>query len=325
MVAAESPPPVPIPLPAFASSDAEAQQRFEQTRSTDPFPDIPPALLNSADLQEYIAATGMLYPFRVDPEDPTEILKPASCGIRLAGRVVYWQDGVDGDAVKVSRELAPGEELELRRNSIVFVTLEPMLRMPDYIAARFNLTIRDIYRGLLVGTGPLVDPSFVGRISIPLHNLTYNNYTIKQGEPIAWMEFTKISPNERWAPQPPVRRTAVYVPFPKRKRRERETVEDYLRYAANGPITSSIPRLVGAAQASAADSAKAAKRISSVFAGISVVGLIAIVVGVVAIVISVYSLVDASNASRTDLARSVAALEHEVKVLRAADATPRSR
>jgi deoxycytidine triphosphate deaminase len=319
MAVEENPAPAAIALPAFASSEAEAQRRFEATRSKDPFPEIPPALLNTADLVEYIAATGMLHPFRVDPEDPTEMLKPASCGMRLAGSVVYWEDGGDGAAVKVSRELALHEELELKRNSIVYVTLEPMLRMPDYLAARFNLTIRDIYRGLLVGTGPLVDPSFIGRISVPLHNLTYNNYTIKQGEPIAWMEFTKLSPNKRWAPNAPEPRTAVYVPFPKQKRRERETVDDYVRYAAGGgPITSSIPRLVGEAQASAAESAKASRGIARIFAGVSVIGLIAVIVGVVAIVISVYNLVDASNASRTDLARSVVALEHEVRALRVA-------
>jgi deoxycytidine triphosphate deaminase len=313
----ENPDPLPIPLPAFASSEAEAQQRFEDTRSNDPFPEIPPALLNTADLLEYIAATGMLHPFRVDPEDPTEMLKPASCGIRLAGPVVYWDDSGDGVAVKVSRDLAPGDELELKRNSIVYVTLEPVLRMPDYIAARFNLTIRDIYRGLLVGTGPLVDPSFVGRISVPLHNLTYNDYTVKAGEPIAWMEFTKLSANPRWSRTAPRARTAVYVPFPKQKRRERGTVEDYLRYASSMPITSSIPRLVGRAEASAAESRDASRRLTGIFAGVSVFGLIAVIVGVVAIVISVYNLVDSSNASRTELTHEVSKLEHEVAALRA--------
>lgn len=71
MAAQESSAPAPIPLPNFPASDAEAQERFQKTRSEDPFPEIPSALLNSADLLEYIAATGMVHPFRVDPEDPT--------------------------------------------------------------------------------------------------------------------------------------------------------------------------------------------------------------------------------------------------------------
>ncbi len=55
MAAQESSAPAPIPLPNFPASDAEAQERFQKTRSEDPFPEIPSALLNSADLLEYIA------------------------------------------------------------------------------------------------------------------------------------------------------------------------------------------------------------------------------------------------------------------------------
>ncbi len=346
MCAEENPAPAPMALPAFASSDAEAQQRFEQTRSNDPFPGIPPALLNTADLLHYIAATGMLHPFRVDPEDLTEMLKPASCGMRLSGPVVYWEDRDQEDPVKVVRELAPREELELKRNSIVYVTLEPVLRMPYYIAARFNLTIRDIYRGLLVGTGPLVDPSFVGRISLPLHNLTYNNYTIRQGEPIAWMEFTKLSPNERWTREAPKGRGGLYVPFPKEKRRERETLEDYLRYASSGPITSSIPALVGSAERAAVAASEAAelqreatdRELTSIKASteneltaikgatereltsikrVSLLAVLAVAAALAAIVIAVFNLVEDSNSSRTELTHQVDSLEHEVAALRA--------
>ena len=150
----------------FAVSDEEAEARFEATRGADPFPDIQPALLNTADLLDYVAATGMIHPFEI-PAEESEMLKPASCGIRLAGDVVYWDTEKVAEQ-KVKRTLEPGEDLTLKRNSIVYVTLEPMLRLPDYIAARFNLTIRDIYRGILVGTGPLVDPGFTGRLSLPL-------------------------------------------------------------------------------------------------------------------------------------------------------------
>jgi deoxycytidine triphosphate deaminase len=173
-----SPEPASAGPPRFAITDEEAEERFEATRGSDPFPGIAPALLNSADLLDYVAATGMIFPFAIPPK-PEEMLKPASCAIRLGGEVVYWDtDAVsdpdsdeDSKPEKVKRVLKPGEELTLRRNSIVYVTLEPTLRLPDYIAARFNLTIRDIYRGILVGTGPLVDPGFTGRLSLPLHNL----------------------------------------------------------------------------------------------------------------------------------------------------------
>ena len=89
------------PLPAFAASDEEASALFEHTRHRDPFPDIAPALLNTADLIDYIAATGMLHPFEVDPAKPAEMLKPASCALRLLGEVLYWK-GPDAEHAQVS-------------------------------------------------------------------------------------------------------------------------------------------------------------------------------------------------------------------------------
>ena len=307
-------PPV-IALPPFAVEDEEAARRFEKTRSADPFPDIAPALLNSADLLEYIAATGMVHPFDVHPGNANEMLKPASCGMRLGGPVVYWADAESESPVKVTRNLQRDEELKLARNSIVYVTLEPVLRMPDYIAARFNLTIRDIYRGLLVGTGPLVDPGFTGRISVPLHNITCNTYTLHGGEPIAWMEFTKISPNERWTEHDSHGRQSPYVPFPQRKL-SRRTVEDYLGRAADGPITSSIPPLVGSAERAAVATKDAAEKQLARIRRYSVVALLAVVLTLAGILITTYMLVEDSNSSRTALTHQVDSLEHEVAALR---------
>ena len=58
---------------------------------------------------------------------------------------------------------------DLAPNSIAFVALEPCFRIPEYMALRFNLKIKHIYKGLLLGTGPLVDPGFSGKLFIPLH------------------------------------------------------------------------------------------------------------------------------------------------------------
>lgn len=183
----------------LANSEHEALRRFEVTRHRDPFPKIAPSLLNSADLLDYIAATGMIFPFTPAP-NLVRNLKPASCAIPFSGRVISWNplasdpDRADQPA-RFDEVLTRGQILKLPRNSIVFVTLEPYFRMPDYIAGRFNLTIKDVYRGLLVGTGPLVDPGFEGPLSVPIHNLTSNDYEITTGDPLVWMEFTKITPH----------------------------------------------------------------------------------------------------------------------------------
>lgn len=305
--------------PRFAQNKDEAKERFAATRGTDPFPDVVPALLNSADLLDYVAATAMIYPFEV-PDKPEETLKPASCAIRLGGEVVYWDTDTvaypdsdeDSKPRKVKRILEEGDELILRRNSIVYVTLEPTLRLPDYIAARFNLTIRDIYRGILVGTGPLVDPGFTGRLSLPLHNLTYNDYTIVGGEPLVWMEFTKISPNKRWEGETSdLPREGRYVEFPRVKNRRR-SVDDYLRHAYPGSITSSIPRLVTRAKAAAVKAERTVRRFVRIVSGISAIGAVVVVASIAAVVVATVTVLHDDVNSRSDVSRKVDSLTRTI-------------
>lgn len=207
---------------------AEEAERIYVSGNSDPFPSIPPALLNSADIIDYVIKTGMLLPFH--PEN----VKSSSYEIKLLGKCVLWEE----DGTKQVFDITEGKSFELKKNSIAFVTLEPYFRIPDYIALRFNLKIANVYRGLLLGTGPLVDPGFKGRLSIPLHNLTTNNYTFRGGEGIIWMEFTKVSPNKRWFNMNEPERIGEYVKF----RRKEMDVEDYLYKAdPHRPIRSSIP------------------------------------------------------------------------------------
>lgn len=171
-------------------SDNEAQKRYEQFVSKDPYPMIEAALLNSADIFQYVAKTGMIYPFHSD------MLQGASYEVAIRGTVIWWDE--EKKEEHIEQLLKPEDSFKLEPNSIAFVTLEPMFRIPDYLALRFNLKIIHVYKGLLLGTGPIVDPGFVGRLSIPLHNLTANTYTFHAGEGIIQMEFTKLSRNDIW-------------------------------------------------------------------------------------------------------------------------------
>jgi len=288
----------------FPQDDAEAARRFLRWREEDPFPEIPPALLNTADLLDYIATTGMIWPFEVDRDNLTETLKPASCSIALLGRYVWWEDKPDDPRLGLRNgDLSRNEELVLERNSIVYVTLEPTFRLPDYIAGRFNLSIPDVYRGLLVGTGPLVDPGFQGKLSVPLHNLTSNDYVLRGGEALVWMEFTKLSPNALWQrkeiaegdrekAERPSRR-GQYVPFPKRKLRRR-AVDDYLREADPRPIRSSIPELVGRSQRAAEQSGKRAEEAETQarrFFNVSIGAAVIILLTSAAVLVGVWTLI----------------------------------
>ena len=177
----------------FSSSKKIAEEYFKKYEHLDPFAKkIPPALLNSHDISEYVRVTGMVYPF----EREKGKLKSASYEVDFDGEVYYWKDGDKKDFTIETVE--PDKPFVIPKNSIVFVSPKTMFRLPDYIALRFNLRIKHVHRGLLLGTGPLVDPGFVGRLFIPLHNLTSEPYTITGGEGLIWVEFTKISPHLHW-------------------------------------------------------------------------------------------------------------------------------
>jgi deoxycytidine triphosphate deaminase len=230
----------PTPLPGFAQSDEEAQEKYEEYCSKDPFPSIFPALLNSADIMDYVAATGMIYPFVAN----RETLKSASYSIDILGDCLYW----DENGQKKEFTLGRNDELSLAPNSIVFVTLEPMFRIPDYLALRFNLQISHVYRGLLLGTGPLVDPGFQGKLSLPLHNLTSNIYKLKGGEPLIWMEFTKLSPNKTWEMKlkddgetSELERLGKFIHFPARKINKDLSYYIFKAVGLDEKVRSSIP------------------------------------------------------------------------------------
>ena len=178
--------------PDCAKTDDEAARRFELTESIDPFPDIQPSLLNSADVHDYVRMTGMLYPFDANPK----YLKSASYEAAISGQCIWWDAKGDQFEVQLKKD---GDEFLLQANSIAFVQVAPHFRLPDYIALRFNLKITHVHRGILLGTGPLVDPGFVGRLLIPLHNLTTNPYRFRFGEGLIWVEFTKTSIYPLWS------------------------------------------------------------------------------------------------------------------------------
>jgi deoxycytidine triphosphate deaminase len=293
-------------LREFSLTDPEAEARFADFHNQDPFPRIQPALLNSADLLDYIETVGILSPYEVTEKKREDWLKPASCAVGCTGEVLRFDvDPQTGDVIDtpVKYEVAVGKRLELKPNSITFLHLGTTFRIPNYIAARFNLAIREIHRGILVGTGPLVDPGFVGRLFIPLHNLTSNEYSVEFGEPLVWVEFTKLSPNKAWRGGREHKRRAVFVPFPKRKN-DRKTPEHYLDHAFEGnPIASSIPKAIVRAGAeaegarSAAESARSqVEKFLQRLRNIGIATAIATAVTILlAVVLPMYSLISDTN------------------------------
>jgi|SRR5215211_4405410 len=277
-------------LPDFPENDEEAQRRFDSYRKLDPFPGIPPALLNSADLLDYIATVGMLSPYSITPERRDEWLKPASCAVACTGDVLRFEFDQERRTTRRCEYVVSEERrLELPPNSITFLQLGTIFRIPNYIAARFNLAIREIHRGFLVGTGPLIDPGFVGRLFVPLHNLTSNAYSVKFNEPLVWVEFTKLSPNKTWEGERHQPRHAQFAGFPERKLK-RQTPAHYLDHANEGrAIASSIPEEVGRARAVAEEAQRQIRNLRRVGIGAAILTVAAIGVAVVWPIISLVS------------------------------------
>ncbi len=129
-------------------SDEDAKERALEFKKRDPFPLIPKALLSSAEIEAYARVTGMLSPFY------PKSLKSASYEAHIGGRFILW----DENGKKTDKLVGRNEIITLPANSISFIEVEPNFRLPDYMAIRFNLMITHVHRGILLGTGPLVDP-----------------------------------------------------------------------------------------------------------------------------------------------------------------------
>lgn len=175
----------------------------KEVAKVDPFPEIDSALLNSADIDEYASK---LDPPLFFPYQKTEGLKPATYEIKFEGDIYWWPDeksfldrwdpSYEEHAFETKlchRKISNDDHFDIPANSIVFVSPKTYFRVPPFLALRFNLHIKLVHRGLLLGTGPLVDPGFAGQLLIPVHNLTSHPVVIKANQGFIWVEITKLS------------------------------------------------------------------------------------------------------------------------------------
>lgn len=160
-------------------TDSEAGTNENNSRRwVDPYPDVQGVLLSDM-IKLYVDEIGL-----IDPFEPSS-LKPASYGARLGFK--YYINGQFGN-------LMPDETLKIPPNSVAYVSFLERINMPYYMIGRFNLKIDLIYQGLILGTGPQVDPGFRGLLSCPLHNISSNEIGIEQGERFATIDFEKTTP-----------------------------------------------------------------------------------------------------------------------------------
>lgn len=250
----------------------DARDPVLTVREKDPCPDIPAALLSSEHIKEYFEKTNMIkefYPERV---------KSASYEMNAA-RIIRWDDK---ENLIVNEKKDGSGLIRFPANSIVFAQVDGSFYLPYYIAARFNLRIQHVHRGLLLGTGPLIDPGFSGDLLIPVHNLTSDEYVISEDEGLIWVEFTKTSYGSNSENRPP----PGFKPF-----EEAKTKKDFHYYLDKAnkhkPIVSSIPKAVERVSKKATD----AERTTKFFASIGLLTIAALTYAILDLVLSTHNLV----------------------------------
>ena len=299
-------------------SFAESQQpsspeaRYLALAAYDPYPEIPSALLNSGHLASYAITTGMIEPF-----DINALKKPATYLVPIEGQVTYLDENGERCSFFLSEKNVGGEkdvrkDFELKPNSICYLTLRPQFRIPAYLAGRFNLLIRDVYRGLLVGTGPLVDPGFQGVLSIPVHNFTSNKYILTAGEGFVYFEFSKLSwSNPEDVEKPDWVQNPIHSqpPFPKSKK-NRRTLNDYILEATGGgPAQNAIQQDIKRVK-------KLAKKTSFRIGLISVGAIVGAVLFLFTAITGFVSVLQFTRAAQKDLSDSHEKLGLQVRALR---------
>lgn len=306
----------------YSETDDEAGRRAVRFKSLDPYPAVPCSTLSSEHIADYICATGLIFPFN------PERIKTASYEIRAGGSFFYWinekgdSNSKNKSRKKYSYDVSKFQYIEIPANSISFVGIDCKLRLPNYIAMRFNLHIKHVHRGLLLGTGPIVDPGFEGHLLIPLHNLTNSPYRIQVGDGLIWTEFTKTTftalhtvdrPSITFLSPPRVGR---FVPFPLSKINLSD--DDYINKSTNGEgAENSIPSIVLAVQSDIRSINKQVTR--SLRAGWIAIGLTVFValLGIFPTLFMLYQITQSYLVANNDILNRITAVEASMKEISA--------
>jgi len=150
-----------------------------------------PVLL-AEEIREYITKYGLL----IANDFYSKNLKGASYAMRPAPDYKAWRFRENGEKVTLykGKDLNHKYYYEVPPNSLVYIRLLQKLRLPYYIIGRFNLKVTYTYKGLLLGTGPQVDPGYEEYLNIPLHNFTESHIKIYLDKSFVSIDFVRTAP-----------------------------------------------------------------------------------------------------------------------------------
>lgn len=118
--------------------------------------------------------------------------KAPNCSTQISKKNTHYKNICT--FMKRIHENQTSKTLILPPNSLTFVTTYESFRLPIDVIARFNLKVSLVHEGLLLGTGPLVEPQFTGELCIPIHNFSNQDVAIDYLAPLISVEFTKTLP-----------------------------------------------------------------------------------------------------------------------------------
>ena len=295
----------------FGRFDEGGAYDADKEPAEDPFlDDIAPSLLTADDIKKYVMATGVIAPFYEGGGGKSR-MKDASYEGRI-GEKAYEFKPEETEATQIFH---PGDRvLTVPANSIIFVECDLYFRIPDFIALRFNLQIKHVHRGLLLGTGPLIDPGYWGRLCIPLHNLTDEDYDIPADEGLIWIEFTKTTKISERIGRPPLRKE-----YPDILKFLEKASRRFDKPSQKVGIRSSIPKVNREAAEHAAKASEmaenaniTAEKAKKTIATIGIGAGVAAGVGLLGLLFSVISI---GNAYRTDMHAQINEVKPSIKAL----------
>lgn len=150
--------------------------------------DIPAGMLSSPHIEYYLKKYEILKNYDM------KYIGPASYHMRIGGEVLTWREGKQIDFILGKRENQNDNirtKVRLVPNSLTFLTTIEEFQLPKDIIARFNLKSMWVHQGLLLGTGPIVDPQLHAKLLIPVHNFSSQTVTMYYGQEFISVEFTK--------------------------------------------------------------------------------------------------------------------------------------
>lgn len=118
---------------------------MNNTSFTDPFTDIDCTLLNGYDIEQYISQCKIIEPFE------NRNLGSATYKVPLYGEAYFWDETTkELQTILLRRQdtREPVDKLTLKQNSITYIHIDTVFRVPYYMAFRFNLTVSSTHKGL---------------------------------------------------------------------------------------------------------------------------------------------------------------------------------